>query len=175
MVESELQNGFKILREYYRSCFDKMFKAIKSTKTVIVEPSLMGLVTNLLVAPELDDSMRVIGFADLIGDEVRALPCVLWTLMCLCVESESTAWVWVGVVCGETGYVLNPTVNQLDDEAVGHDVWAVYRLLAPTHNRVWWPIEKELAPKWKINFLDPNRSATVRGRSAIFGKSERLR
>ena len=48
-----------------------MFKAIKSTKTVIVEPSLMGLVTNLLVTPELDDSMRVIGFADLVGDEVR--------------------------------------------------------------------------------------------------------
>ena len=71
MVESDLQNGFKILREYYRSCFDKMFKAIKSTKTVIVEPSLMGLVTNLLVTPELEDSMRVIGFADLVGDEVR--------------------------------------------------------------------------------------------------------
>lgn len=54
----------------------------------------------------------------------------------MCAESESTARVRVGVVCAEAGYVLNAAADQLDAEAVGHDIRAVYRLLAPTHHRV---------------------------------------
>lgn len=67
MEESDLQNGLKILKEYSKGVMTKYFKQIAFNKTLVVDPSLIGLVSSLLT--NLEDNLRVIGMAELTNRE----------------------------------------------------------------------------------------------------------
>lgn len=68
--EDRITAGLKAMREYYRSHFLKYLKSISATKTLIIEPSLMNIVVDILTREErVPDSCRLVGIAELIGDK----------------------------------------------------------------------------------------------------------
>ena len=66
--KDDLQNSFKILRDHFRNQLIKYFEGIQTTKNLVVEQSLIGVIQHLL-AP-LPDSTRVLGYGSLIGYKV---------------------------------------------------------------------------------------------------------
>ena len=69
---NELENGFKVLREYSRSIITKYLKSIKDYKTMIIEPSLMPVIENLLTNPKYEDTYLE-GMCDLVLNKVSNL------------------------------------------------------------------------------------------------------
>ena len=71
--EDKITAGLRTMREYYRSNFLKYLKSINATKTIVIEPSLLDIVVDILTrADKVPDSAKVVGIAELIGDKVSS-------------------------------------------------------------------------------------------------------
>ena len=71
--EDKITVGLRTMREYYRSHFLKYLKSINTTKTLIIEPSLMNIVVDILTREDkVPDNAKVIGIAELVGDKVSS-------------------------------------------------------------------------------------------------------
>lgn len=68
MAATEQENTFKILKDYFRMQMIKYFDMIPHSKNLIIDPTLINVVTHLFTQPP--ESCRVTGFCGLIGHKV---------------------------------------------------------------------------------------------------------